>query len=190
MTTLTQLIHAGGSGRAIEAHLDALSHPERMRQVHELGRNDQVKLYDRADPQIDREHFVPKGAVLKPIKHHGRNNQPAFRTFQKPMTLGEDGTIFGFNEGILRPVIGPGYFVLRDTNGDDRGHMVVDYFMIPSGTTPSGWPAIKRNEDGPQQFVYGRCRDYMRRVSAHVSVGKAYREESRVMGYFVLVRED
>jgi hypothetical protein len=38
-------------------------------------------------------------------------------------------------------------------------------------------------------FVYDKTRDYMRRVSEHVSIGKAYRKESRVMGYFVLCRD-
>jgi len=40
------------------------------------------------------------------------------------------------------------------------------------------------------RFLYREPRDYMRRVSAHVSIGEAHRLEKKVMGWFILCRED
>ena len=68
--------------------------------------------------------------------------------------------------------------------------MVVDYFMVPQGPVPEGWPKLRPNSRGLQMFVYNKMRDYMRRVSKHVSIGAAYRMEKRIMGYFVLCREE
>ena len=56
------------------------------------------------------------------------------------------------------------------------------------------WPApaiIKPNSSGLQVLVYHKTRDYMRRVSSHVSIGAAYKGESdKEMGaYFVLCRD-
>ena len=49
---------------------------------------------------------------------------------------------------------------------------------------------ILLGEAGVQRFVNGHTRDYIRRVSTHCSIGAAWRKESRIMGYFVLCRED
>jgi hypothetical protein len=45
------------------------------------------------------------------------------------------------------------------------------------------------NSRGLQRFVYHRTRDFMRRVSRHVTIGAAYKGESPLDHYFVLVRE-
>ena len=94
---------------------------------------------------------------------------------------------------MVRPLIGPGYFVAResgDGGNDPRGAVVVDYFLVPDGPVVEGWPPVRPNGHGLQRFVYDKTRDYMRRVSQHVSIGEAHRKESRVMGYFVLCRQD
>ena len=77
----------------------------------------------------------------------------------------------------------------RETGKDPRGHIVVDYFMCPAGELPTGWPEVVPNVVGLQRFVFHHCRDYLRRVSKHVSIGKAYKDEATVMGYFVLARQ-
>ena len=78
-----------------------------------------------------------------------------------------------------------------DAEGSDvRGAVVVDYFMLPDAPVPGNWPPIRPNRSGLQRFIYHKTRDYMRRISKHVSLGIAYRMEKRVMGYFVLCRED
>jgi hypothetical protein len=189
MTTLTDLLRSGASLDRISNHLDNLAPEVRTAEAMAVSRGDQKKLFDVADPVITLDHFAPEGSTLHPIVHEGMNNQPAFRKFQKPCTRATDGSVFGYNEGLLRPVIGPGYFVARETGKDPRGHVVVDYFMCPAGEVPAGWPEIVPNSVGLQRFVFHRCRDYIRRVSAHVSIGKAYKDEQTVMGYFILARQ-
>ena len=110
MTTLEDLIKSGASQPRIADHLDALSNEERTAQATSLTRGAQPALFDLADPEITLDHFAPEGGTLHPVIHMGQNNQPAFRSFSKPCTRGLDGTIFGFNEGLLRPVIGPRLF--------------------------------------------------------------------------------
>jgi hypothetical protein len=40
-----------------------------------------------------------------------------------------------------------------------------------------------------QRFVYARMHDFLRKVSAHVSIGRAWREHKATDNYFVLCRE-
>lgn len=189
MTTFTDLLRSGASLDRIGKHLDGLAQDVRTAETMALSRGDQKKLFDLASPVITLDHLAPEGGTLHPIIHEGMNNQPTFRKFQKPCTRGLDGSVFGYNEGVLRSVIGPGYFVARETGKDPRGHIVVDYFMCPAGEVPTGWPEIVPNSVGLQRFVFHRCRDYLRKVSTHVSIGKAYKDEHTVMGYFVLARQ-
>jgi len=189
MTTFNDLLRSGATLDRISQHLDNLSQDVRTAETMAISRRDQKKLFDMASPVISLDHLAPEGGTLHPIIHEGINNQPAFRRFQKPSTRGLDGSVFGYNEGVLRDVIGPGYFVARETGKDPRGHIVVDYFMCPAGEVPTGWPEVVPNVVGLQRFVYHHCRDYLRRVSKHVSIGKAYKDESTVMGYFVLARQ-
>ncbi|MFP6639331.1 MAG: hypothetical protein VCC04_03730, partial [Myxococcota bacterium] len=142
------------------------------------------------------DFFVPRNVSDEcEVIHYGRNSQPLFKYFQKRWSrpAGRNDQLFGYNEARVRPLIGPGYFVAHPTDADGsdvRGAVVVDYFMMPDGPVPAGWPHIKANDRGLQMFVYNKTRDYMRRISEHVSLGIAYRMEKRVMGYFVLCRED
>ena len=67
---------------------------------------------------------------------------------------------------------------------------MVDYYQVPDAEVPEGWPAVKPNEAGLQRFVYKETRDYMRRVSSHVSVGKAFKYDKTPIGYFILCRSE
>jgi len=192
------MLRSGAKIQEIAAHLDGLDAGARLVEVRAVGRGDQEILYERADdaPTITREHFVGKEIPpLQEVIHHGKNSQPAFRNFEKRFCRPEDGSerLFGFNEGPTRGLIGPGYFVARDTEGggnDPRGAVVVDYYTVPDGRVVSSWPEVRPNSSGLQRFVFDRTRDYMRRASSHVSIGKAIKEEQRTMGYFVLCRQD
>ena len=129
------------------------------------------------------------------VIHHGKNSQPAFKFFQKRWCrpADRDDALYGYNETAVRPLIGPGYFVAHETadgGRDPRGAIVVDYFQVPQTPVAPDWPAVKPNSAGLQRFVYDRTRDYMRRVSKHVSIGEAHRLEKSVLGWFVLCRED
>ena len=67
------------------------------------------------------------------------------------------------------------------------GYRVIE---VPEGEVPAAWPKVVPNSRGPQILVYHRTRDFMRRVSAHVSVGAAYKVEKAMGAFFTLIRED
>ncbi|MBS2022968.1 MAG: hypothetical protein JST92_11190 [Deltaproteobacteria bacterium] len=185
----------------IGAALDALSASERLEATRTLSRDDQRKLYNLAESApATLEDFVPKAASARaPIRHYGRNTLPlpgGLRLFEKRFCRPEqgDGRLFGYNEGSTRKLIGPGYFVAHDTSANTdwqkRGAIVVDYFMVPDGAVSDGWPKVVPNTQGLQMFVFKGTRDFMRKVSKHVTIGAAYKVEKPLDHYFVLCREE
>ena len=195
---LSELIREDSRIEDIAEHLDKLDPAERRQQTLDVDGKLQKILYERAQMSapVDLEFFVPSHvADTTEVIHYGRNSQPAFKYFQKRWSrpAGREGQLFGYNEARARPLIGPGYFVADPTDADGsdvRGAVVVDYFMLPDAAVPAGWPAIKPNNHGLQMFVYNKTRDYMRRISEHVSIGIAYRKEKTVLGYFLLCRDE
>ncbi len=191
----------GASPSAVADALDGLDHDARVGTVFALDRDGQRRLYDLAAGAgaITLEHFVPSGRGARlAVRHHGRNTLPLprrHRYFEKRFCRPDDGSarLFGYNESPSRGLIGPGYFVAVPTAGRDdwtpRGAVVVDYFQVPDGPVVDGWPAVVPNSHGLQWFVYRNTRDFMRRVSAHVSIGAAYKSERSLDHYFVLCRE-
>lgn len=196
MSTLETLIDAPHEGvDAIAAHLDALSPTERWEQVSALGRDRQRTLFEKASA-IDFAHFVGTTPPRAEVIHDGVNTLPLpspLRRFQKRFTASGPDRLAGYNEGPTRAVVGPGYFVAIPTADRPawaaRGAVVIDYFQVPSADeiVPS-WPRIVDNSWRLQRFVYHRTRDFMRRVSQHVSVGAAYKGERPLDHYFVLCR--
>jgi hypothetical protein len=197
MSQLSELVDDPELGiAAIATHLDALDPAERAAQALALDRPRQRQLYDKAAhaPAIDLAHFV--GDAVGEVIHDGRNTLPLpspFRNFQKRFCRTTDtARLFGYNEGISRRAIGPGYFVAVATAGRPawtaRGPVVVDYYQVPDGAVPGGWPHVVANDRGLQRFVYRGTRDFMRRVSRHVSIGAAYKGERPLDHYFVLCR--
>ncbi len=185
----------------IAAWLDALAPAERRPAAHSLGRADQRLLWQKAATAraLTLEDFVPEAlGARKAVMHQGRNTLPLpgkHKFFAKPMARPEDGSarLFGYNEAPSRGLIGPGYFVVHDTAGQaawqERGAVVVDYFQVPDGALPDGWPAVVPNSKGLLRLVYFHTRDFMRRVANGVTIGAAYKEEKPLDHYFVLVRE-
>jgi hypothetical protein len=200
MSELTDLLRRGAPLARIAEHLDALTHGDRVEALSTTSRSDQRALYQAARdaPPITLDFFVPEGTPPRVAVHHkGRNSLPLpspFRSFEKRFARPEDGSarLFGYNEGITRRVIGPGFFVAIPTAGkpawEERGAVVIDYFQVPDGPVPEGWPAVKRNSQGLQKLVYNGTRDYMRRVSKDVSIGAAYKGEKALDHYFTLCR--
>jgi hypothetical protein len=192
--SLRTMLLEGADIHSIAKHLDGLEHDERVTQTRALTRAEHITLYDRAAPaeRLSLSYFVPDHVEpLHEVAHVGINNLPAFRRFEKRFCRPGDKSdrLFGFNEESIRSVIGPGYFVAVETEeGNDRGGVVVDYYRVPDATVPPKWPAIKKNEEGLQQFIFQKTRDYMRRVSSHVTVGKAFRYDKKPIGYFILCR--
>ena len=180
---------------AIAAHLDGLSPAARWQQVSALGRDRQRTLFEKAGP-IDLAHFVGDAAPRAEVIHDGVNTLPLpspLRRFQKRFTPSGPERLAGYNEGPTRAVVGPGYFVAIPTadrpTWATRGAVVIDYFQVPDAheIVPS-WPPIVDNRWRLQRFVYDQTRDFMRRVSQHVSVGAAYKRERPLDHFFVLCR--
>jgi hypothetical protein len=193
--SLQSLVRAGAPIDEIAAHLDALDHETRQHETLGLGGADQRGLFEAAaaSPPLDLAFFVPKETPpLAEVIHYGRNSLPVFKKFEKRFCrpASDETRLFGYNEGPSRPLIGPGYFVARATDaGDPRGAIVVDYYLVPDAAVAPGWPAVRANHQGLQLFVYHQTRDYMRRVSAHVSIGQAHKREKKVIGTFILCRQ-
>lgn len=182
----------------VQSLLDPLDHAARYAAFRGCGTAELGRLYEIADPNINDTHFVGDRGPLEPVAHDGWNSLPlpAFaRTFQKVFCRPEPGgpeRIFGYNEGSLRTFIGPGYFQLVPTTGNDefaaRGAWVVDYHKIPDGPVPPKWPWVVPNWVGPQILVYNGTRDFMRKVNDTISVGKPWGFAGAMPFCFILVR--
>jgi len=189
--------HAGID--VIANHLDHLDGDTRWREVGALDRSRQRTLHDKAAHAraIDFDHFVGDARPRVEVIHDGVNTLPVpapVRRFQKRFCRPDRGSdrLFGYNEGPTRRWIGPGYFVAIPTADrpawSARGAIVVDYFQIPDGEVAPGWPPVVDNHWRLQRFVYEATRDFMRRVSTHVSIGAAFKRERPLDHYFVLCR--
>jgi len=196
---LGQKLKEGLSLDALAEWLDGLSHGDRLEAMSKSTKAEQMKLWAMAADAapLALTDFVPADvADKKEVIHHGRNTLPVLQGFQKRFARPTDGSerLFGYNEGVTRKVIGPGYFVMHDTKGnadwETRGALVVDYFLVPDADVPASWPQVKRNNQGLQVLVYHHTRDFMRRVSKHVTIGMAFKNENSMNSYFTLVRED
>jgi len=203
MTGLTQMIDDERTDiMAIGSYLDGLDPGARWGEMKKLDRAHQRSLYEKsahAKP-IDFAHFVGDARPRQEVIHDGVNTLPLPRTwrrFQKrfcrPDGDATDARLFGYNEGPSRGWIGPGFFVAVPTAGQtqwtSRGAVVVDYYQIPDGPVVDGWPKVVANDWRLQKFVYHETRDFMRRVSRHVSIGAAFKREKPLDHYFVLCRQ-
>jgi len=194
MSLESRILEANVDIEALAAWLDGLDSAERIREVQAVGPAAQRRLWSLARGRAVRlEDLVPADrGPLETVRHHGRNTLPAFRLFEKRFcrpSPGEDQTVaWGYNEGHTRAIIGPGYFIARPTGGDSRGAFVVDYYQVPPGR-PADWPAVKHNKQGLQRFVFAEMHDFLRKVSTHVSIGRAYKRDRETPNCFLLCRE-
>ena len=206
MTTATHSIQEMIANNAtideIGAALDAMDPDERWAQFKGMVRADMRALYDLAATgrPLTLDDFVPVAIdALVPVVHRGRNSLPLMdsqKFFSKVMCRPEEAKdqLFGYNDSPSGWYVGPGYYVVIPTAGnpawEERGGVVVDYYQVPKGNVPPNWPSVRANWVGLQIFVYDHTRDYMRRVSKHVTIGAAYKFEMKLDHYFVLVRTD
>lgn len=196
--TLDSMLERGASIGEVGGWLDSLDADARWDAIRHLRRAGQRRLYDAAATSrpLTLEDFVPPSVgELKPVVHHGRNSLPlpGLNHFKKVFTRRSDGAVIGYNQSPVGPLIGPGYYTAVATKSDwlDRGAVVVDYYQPPtSGPVPEGWPRPRPNWLGIQVFVYFQTRDFMRRVSDHVTIGGAYKWNNvKLDQYFLLCRE-
>ena len=183
----------------IAVFLDSLSHPKRLEETRTLNRKQQKWLYEQAEKSepLNLNNFVPTSESNVEVIHYGRNTLPLpgfLKLFEKRFCrpLKREDALYGYNEGSTRPLIGPGYFVAKPCppKWEQLGSVVIDYFEVPDEPVVEGWPSVKRNNQGLQVLVYNQTRDFMRRVSTHVSIGAAYKKEKPLGHYFILCRNE
>lgn len=194
---LRQRVRAAGAKPIDLARwLDAQGEADRVAAVRGLGRAEQRALFDLVDgfAALRLADLVPPHVpALATVRHFGRNSLPAFRLFEKRFTRpsGEDAgsprELHGYNFQPMERWTGPGYFVAVDA--PDREEVQIDYRRLPD-QHPEGWPDIRPNDRGPARFVYGHMVDTLRRVSEHVSIGRAARHGRDLQSWFVLCREE
>jgi hypothetical protein len=178
----------------LETFLDGLPPSARITAVRLIGGRRQMKLWDACESRGSTlESFVT--AATSPnveVVNAGKNSLPVFTEFEKRFVrpTGREDVLYGYNEGMTRALVGPGYFVAHYF--EERGEVGIDYLNVPPQNTqlPDGWPAIKTNESGLQKFVYAGMIDYMRRVSEHVTVGRATKGGKDTPHTFLLCRCD
>ena len=192
MMSLSQQIRAGTSIEEISQSLDQLSPEDRLHQSRSLGARDQRRLWEICqDRAVTLAQMVPPHRTGQTVRHLGRNTLPVFKIFEKrfyrPSTTHQ--VLWGYNEGVTRGLVGPGYFVCRESDQPAIGKVVVDYEILPE-QAPEGWPRIKPNERGVSRLVYAFMQDYLRSVSEHITIGRAYRKGAESPNYFTLCRWD
>jgi hypothetical protein len=175
---------------ALRAYLDGLEHAARVEACQQLRGKEQARLFEAAKgfKPLTLEDFVPSGvAPLTEVIHHGRNTLPAFNFFQKRFARpeGKADELWGYNEGSTRWLVGPGYFITRQSGPQE---VVVDYYHVPPGKVAT-WPEVKPNESGLSHLVYAKMQDFMRGVSEHVSIGRANKKGKDIDAWFVLCRD-
>ncbi len=196
MSTPTQQLHflLGGKSFPVDEIgwlLDGMSVAERLAAVRGLGFFSQRKLYDAAEGRpVSIDDMVPPGIpVHTEVIHEGKNTLPVHQLFQKRFARQPDSAteLCGYNEQTLRTITGPGYYVARQN--PETGELDVDYTALPN-SKPAHWPEIRSQTEGLSRFIYGFMVDKMRKVSQHVTIGRAWRHGKPQPAYFVLCRQD
>ncbi|TFH22946.1 MAG: hypothetical protein E4H03_07290 [Myxococcales bacterium] len=102
------------------------------------GRRIQRLLWDCSatnDPISVTDLLPADYEPMKPVRYYGKNSLPAFSVFEKiccrPPNDRIGPILWGYNETRIRPLIGPGYFVVHDTKGNSFGGAAFDYTALP-----------------------------------------------------------
>jgi hypothetical protein len=172
--------------------LDGLGHEGRVHAIRSWGLKRQIAIYEAAKGnRLDLDFLVPQSVgKMVEVVHDGHNSLPTFNHFQKRFVRLEDGTIAGYNHQFWSPVTGPGYFVVTAGEGEHDGELGIDYTKLPKDK-PASWPKITGHTFPIGTVTYGGAMvDWLRGVSAHVSIGRAIKFGRPVDAYFALVRKD
>ncbi len=174
--------------------LDGLGHEGRVHTTRTWSKHHYEKLFEAAKGHhpLDLDFLVPSSVgPLVEVIHDGHNTLPVFTSFQKHFVKveGEDGSLAGYNHQALQGLTGPGYFVTTKGTGDHEGELVIDYTVVPKVKPPT-WPTIQSNASGIAGIVNGGMIDYLRGISAHVSIGMAFKDGKPRGQWFALVRRD
>ena len=175
--------------------LDGLGHDGRVHTMRTWDKKRMAAIFDACGARsITLDHLVPPsiGANVEVI-HDLRNTLPFFANAEKRFARlqGDSADVGGYNRqhGIAR-ASEPGYFTVRAGDGEHENELVIDYGKVPS-SKPLSWPPIEANDKGfLNGIVWGGMVDYLRRVSQHVSIGRATKDGKAIGQYFALVRRD
>ncbi len=180
MTLAALLDRSGTSIGEVTGHLAARSHAEGVDECLALTPPRQRRLWELASAAD-----LPPGELVADTTSAfaGRNSLRIFSRFEKWFAR-QGGSTFGFNRHVLRPLIGPGYFTVRN---ERPGELVFDYRELPA-QAPRTWPAVRSNSDFFARPVYGDLLDRVAWVSSDVLIGAAFRRDTPLNSYFVLVR--
>jgi hypothetical protein len=179
----------------ISSSLDEMDAASRLWTVLSIKPAEQRTLWELFKDQApDADFFVPSGLdPLVEVIHHGKNTLPTHNFFQKRFCRADDdsGDLYGYNHQSWSGITGPGYFVAHSSEDekDAPSAYVIDYTRIPPKKADS-WPKILPNEAKLGRFVYAGMKDYMRKVSEHVSIGRAHKGGKAMNAWFILCRED
>ena len=208
MATLLKMLNDNVAIDEIAAFLDGLDHETRVAEVRTLRGKPLGRLYEAASGRhLDLDFFVPATIPAgQPVIHHGTNSLPApiGGFFRKPMVRSAEdpGLLWGYNdnEGLVARIpwfTGPGYFAVRgkgsespDGRTDHGGQLFINYYERPESAPVASWPPPKPPIGLTAGLVFGEMCDYMWQISAHVSIGAAYKRGKVVGAWFALVRED
>lgn len=181
--------------KALEEAFDDATPEDRVAAIRQFSPKIQRRLFDAAAGQrVTLAQIVsPDTKPLQEVIHEGQNTLPAFRSFQKrfcrpsaAFQSDDRPQLWGYNHQTFSGVTGPGYYVAYDDK--DTGEVVVDYRSLPP-EHPEGWPEIIDNKAKLGRFVYHGMVDRLRRVSEHVTIGRAFKAKP-MSAWFVLVRQD
>jgi hypothetical protein len=192
MTLAAMLAGAQPDLRAIAAHLDALPSDARIAECVALSGRAQARLFDAAQGfrPIGLTDLVPAEVpAMTEVPHFGRNSLLAFTRFAKVFCR-PDGEVkdelWGYNRnplGLIETIVGPGYYVAYPYS--TPGEVLVDYLRTPP-RKPAHWPPILPNSARLSRVVYNGTQDVLRGVTAHVSIGRAWRRGKVMDNWFVL----
>lgn len=175
----------------LRATLDTCGPWSRRNALRALDKRAMAALFEAS---ADAEPFtlddvVPAGEPLVEVIHAGRNSLPLFNDFEKrfckPDGEGAGDVLWGYNHSPTAVYTGPGYFVARVEDKE----LVIDYAAVPP-RKPASWPEILPNSARLGRFVWVGMVDRVRRVSTHVSIGRAWRGGKVTDNYFALCRVD
>ena len=193
MERLSELWKRGAPIDEIAAALNALPGAEQVRWSRGLSGREQARLWRLCEGRsVSIDAIVPPAiAPLRPVVHEGRNSLPLFQLFEKHFCRPtvDSQELWGYNEGVTRGLVGPGYFVCEATPGDPRGEVVINYERVPPETI-SCWPPLRPNEAGLSRFVYAGMQDFLRKVSDRITIGRAWRAGKETGNYFTLCRAE
>ena len=188
MATLLELVRKNSAIEEIAKHLDALPAEARVAQALELGKKEQLRLFELAEkgPKASAEDFAPQSSAGKEVLFEGRNSMPVFSRFQKRFYRSPEGRVFGYNHQTMSPLTGPGYFELLPS-ARSGGELLFDYNRIPERGAP-GWPPVKSNNGGFARLVFGGMNDYVRKAGEGVLIGYAFKDGKDMRTTFILAR--